>query len=146
MKSPDWIIRRIIVFALLLFEAVSDARKMKINIVPPVVTAALSLPFIIIAKEPAWPSALIGLGEGAILVFASFATDGQIGIGDGIILGATGLMLGWKNNLLMFFFACIFSAVFAAFKMVIKKADRKSRIPFVPFILSGFLFGIFLMR
>ena len=63
---------------------------------------------------------------------------------DGILLAACGLMLGGKDNLIMFFFACFSSAIVSALIMLIKKADKKTKIPFVPFMIPGFLIMVLL--
>ncbi len=145
MTDPIRIIRFVIVMGLLSFEAVIDLKRREINIVFPIITGVFSVIFMLLSDDVSVASSLIGLAEGVLLIALSFITDGQIGSGDGIILAATGLMLGWKDNLIMFFFSCLISAFVAVGLMGIKKADKKTKIPFIPFMVSGFFLSVFLM-
>ena len=145
MTDPIRIIRFVIVMGLLSFEAVIDLKKREINIVFPIITGVFSVVFMLLSDDVSVASSLIGLAEGVLLIALSFITDGQIGSGDGIILAATGLMLGWKDNLIMFFFSCLISAFVAVGLMGIKKADKKTKIPFIPFMVPGFFLSVFLM-
>ena len=63
-------------------------------------------------------------------------------MGDGILLASTGLMLGWKDNLIMFFFACLLSACVSVLILTLKKGDRETKIPFIPFMVPGFLISV----
>ena len=145
MTDPIRIIRFVIVMGLLSFEAVIDLKRREINIVFPIITGVFSVIFMLLSDDVPFLSSLIGLAEGVLLIALSFITDGQIGSGDGIILAATGLMLGWKDNLIMFFFSCLISAFVAIGLMGIKKADKKTKIPFIPFMVPGFFLSVFLM-
>ena len=145
MTDPIRIIRFVIVMGLLSFEAVIDLKRREINIVFPIITGVFSVVFMLLSDDVSVASSLIGLAEGVLLIALSFITDGQIGSGDGIILAATGLMLGWKDNLIMFFFSCLISAFVAVGLMGIKKADKKTKIPFIPFMVPGFFLSVFLM-
>ena len=145
MTDPIRIIRFVIVMGLLSFEAVIDLKKREINIVLPIITGVFFAIFMFLSDDVSFLSSLIGLAEGVLLIALSFITDGQIGSGDGIILAATGLMLGWKDNLIMFFFSCLISAFVAIGLMGIKKADKKTKIPFIPFMVPGFFLSVFLM-
>ncbi len=145
MTDPIRIIRFVIVMGLLSFEAVIDLKRREINIVFPIITGVFSVVFMLLSDDVSVASSLIGLAEGVLLIALSFITDGQIGSGDGIILAATGLMLGWKDNLIMFFFSCLISAFVAIGLMGIKKADKKTKIPFIPFMVPGFFLSVFLM-
>ncbi len=145
MTDPIRIIRFVIVMGLLSFEAVIDLKRREINIVFPIITGVFSVIFMLLSDDVSVASSLIGLAEGVLLIALSFITDGQIGSGDGIILAATGLMLGWKDNLIMFFFSCLISAFVAVGLMGIKKADKKTKIPFIPFMVPGFFLSVFLM-
>lgn len=137
--NPIKIFRLVFVFIVLNIEAVTDFKKQEVNIFVSGILMAAALAMLIFAKDISVLNAIIGIAEGVLLILISFMTKGQIGIGDGILLTACGLMLGGKDNFLMFFFACLFSAVVSGLIMIIKKADKKTKIPFVPFMIPGFL-------
>lgn len=132
------------VLIVLVIEAVTDFKKNEVNIIFPVLLAAAATVMFFFTKDISLINAIIGTGEGLLLILISLLTKGEIGMGDGILLAACGLMLGGRDNLIMFFFACLSSAVVSALIMLIKKADKKTKIPFVPFMIPGFLIMVLL--
>ena len=142
MTDPIRIMRLGIVMFLLLCEAAIDIKKKEISLLISLIVSMLAIALLIFSKDIKISSALVGLLEGFLLMGVSFFTKGQIGYGDGIILCATGLLLGWKDNLTMFFFSCLICAIFSLCLLTIKRADRKTKIPFVPFMVPGFLLTI----
>lgn len=88
---------------------------------------------------------LIGVFGGFILLFiAAIASKGGIGAADIKITSALGLFLGiggiFTGQSIGIFFAAIASVVL----MVSKKADKKTRIPLLPFISAGATVAMFL--
>lgn len=142
--NPTEMIRYLAVLALLLPEALIDIRKHEINVIIPGGFAILGVVLTIIVRDIPYISVTVGIVEGLLIILISYLTKEQIGHGDGIIIAATGTLLGWKSNLIMFFSACFMSAIVAVILMIIKKADKKSRIPFVPFLIPGFLISVLL--
>ena len=142
--EPIKIIRFVFVFVVLIIEALTDFRKKEVNIPVSAILAAGAVIMFFWGKDISLINTIIGLAEGVFLILVSVITKGQIGMGDGILLAACGLMLGGKDNMIMFFFACISSAIVSALIMIIKKADKKTRIPFVPFMIPGFLVMVLL--
>ena len=80
---------------------------------------------------------LWGLLPGALVVLLAFLSRQAIGYGDGMILGACGCWLGMKRTLEIFFLASVGAAVFAGILLLRKKADRKDRLPFLPFLAAA---------
>ena len=72
----------------------------------------------------------------------SWISHGSIGAGDGAVLVATGVFLGFWGNLRLLFLALILSALVAGYLLVIKRKGRKDRMPFIPFL---FLADLLLM-
>lgn len=77
------------------------------------------------------------LGLGVILL--SKVTGGKIGIGDGSLLCVTGLGLGFWINVELFGIALSLAALVSILLLILRKADRKKSIPFVPFLLTGYV-------
>ena len=137
-------VRFALVFIVLVIEALKDFRKKEVNIPILGIMAIAAMIMVFLGKDISVSNAIIGLAEGVLLILVSVMTKGQIGIGDGILLAACGLMLGGKDNMVMFFFACLSSAIVSVLIMIIKKADKKTKIPFVPFMIPGFLIMVLL--
>ena len=88
---------------------------------------------------------LFGVFGGFILLFiTAIASKGGIGAADIKTTSALGLFLGiggiFTGQLIGIFFAAIASVVL----MVAKKADKKTRIPLLPFISAGVTVAMFL--
>ena len=142
--DPIKIVRFVLVFIVLVIEALKDFRKKEVNIPVLGILVVAAMVMIFLGKDISVSNAIIGLAEGLLLILVSVMTKGQIGMGDGILLAACGLMLGGKDNMVMFFFACLSSAIVSVLIMIIKKADKKTTIPFVPFMIPGFLIMVLL--
>ncbi len=82
------------------------------------------------------------IGGGAfgllLLVFAFFSKE-AIGKGDAILLCVCGVAFGLYETVTSCFFAALYAGVFAVVLLLRKKAGRKSRIPFLPFLLLGYI-------
>uniref|UniRef100_A0A7C4U0L1 Prepilin peptidase n=1 Tax=Caldisericum exile TaxID=693075 RepID=A0A7C4U0L1_9BACT len=79
-----------------------------------------------------------------ILISKLFYKEGGMGEGDlttGIMIGA---FLGVKYGIIAFFLSFFIGAVAGMLMMVIGKKDRKSAIPFVPYLATGSVISIFL--
>ena len=73
-----------------------------------------------------------------ILLFAYFSKE-AIGYADGVIILACGVAFGLYETVTAVFFAAVFAGCFSGVLLVAKKAGKKSRIPFLPFLLLGYV-------
>ena len=80
-----------------------------------------------------------GMALGAVLFLGSLFTKEAVGKGDGLLLCAIGVWLGFSQSLRLLFFASILSAAAALFLLLAAKKERTQRIPFVPFLLGAYL-------
>lgn len=70
---------------------------------------------------------------GIIIIIFSHVSK-QIGIGDGLLIVAIGLYLGWKNMLVVLTLAFLLAAVFSLGYSLMMRNWKNYRIPFVPFL------------
>lgn len=92
--------------------------------------------------------ALTGLG-GLLLFYAVqwFIVPNQIGLGDVKLAGVLGLYLGWLglDAVVVGVFAIhMLGGLYAVALLALRRADRKSTIPFGPFMLAGTLIAVLL--
>lgn len=84
------------------------------------------------------------------MLLLSWASNGGIGGGDIKLFAASGLLLGFKNNVLAFFLGYVLAALFCIPLICLKKLNRGSMIPMVPFfavsLLTAALWGDQLIR
>lgn len=73
-------------------------------------------------------------------------TTGSLGFGDVKLLFASGLLLGFKSIVVAFIIAVLTGGIYGSFILIQKKVDRKTAIPFGPFLCIGifiaYLYGI----
>lgn len=131
----------ILILALLVC-TVMDIRK-KMIYLPFVLGCSL---LIVILRILAGELSLASVVTAALVLFIfcgiSILSSGQLGMGDGILFGMTGLALSTMEQLCMLFY-CFLTVFFAAMLLVLVFHGKKeSRIPLAPFILVSSLFVI----
>ena len=80
---------------------------------------------------------LAGCIPGAFLFLVSVITGECIGRGDGEVTAMIGLTIGLTETIWVLFIALMAAMFVCLILLLAKKAGRKSRIPFVPFLLFG---------
>lgn len=78
---------------------------------------------------------LLGIVLGGLLLILSKITRGSIGIGDAIVIGTIGFVLGYFVAIIIFFVALVISAIYSLYLLVIKRKSKNTKIPFIPFLL-----------
>lgn len=87
-----------------------------------------------------------GLVPGLVLLLLAYITKESIGTGDGLVLCIIGMFYGWKKTVVILGMALVLSAVLAMLLLVLRRAGRKTELPFLPCLFSGCLLCLFLMK
>lgn len=132
------IIWTLVNIAALVFFSAEDIRKKTVSVKAAVVLALMNIVFSVIFKITV-PDILLSIVPGGIFILISVVTHGKIGLGDGIVLIAAGIGRGINEMLFTALIALMISALFGIILILMKKASGKTALPFVPFILAGFL-------
>ncbi|CDA68248.1 MAG: hypothetical protein PUB44_06665 [Clostridium sp.] len=74
---------------------------------------------------------------GLFLLLLSFLTERKVGMGDGLLLLIIGAMEGAGITGFVFCWGLFLQSLFAVVLVILRKADRKTELPFVPFLLMG---------
>ncbi|MDE6686336.1 MAG: prepilin peptidase [Lachnospiraceae bacterium] len=82
---------------------------------------------------------VVGILIGILLLLVGRFCGGCIGAADGIMTAVIGGVIGYQDTLLLLMNAILAAAVFSIVLIVIKKARRGTTIPFIPFLLLGYL-------
>ena len=80
---------------------------------------------------------LLSLLPGLFFLFTGWCTKEKVGYGDGILLLITGVMVGFKQCFTGLCISLVLSAFFGVLLLFLHKAQKNSRIPFVPFLTMG---------
>ncbi len=86
-----------------------------------------------------WQSRLGGAMVGVVLLVFGYFSKEAIGIADGAVILVCGVAFGLYETVMMTFFAAFYAGVCSMILLLLKKAGKKSRIPFLPFLLLGYL-------
>lgn len=89
--------------------------------------------------EVSLQSRLSGGAVGVLLLMFGIFSKEALGLADAVIIAACGVAFGLYETVALSFFAAVYAGVFSVIMLVAKKATRKSRIPFLPFLLLGYV-------
>ena len=122
--------------ALLVILSIFDIRTKRIPIGGFISLYAYSVMYLFFSGEYGFSfiNLIISVIPGLILGALSFMTEGKIGMGDAIITAGLGVGLGIEKVSYTLAGALILICLFGLIMMVTRKMNRKSQIPFVPFI------------
>ena len=80
---------------------------------------------------------LISLIPGALLLLIAYVTRQGVGYGDGLLALCIGPAVGAPALVTGMCMAVVISAIFSGVLLVLRKAGRRTKIPFVPFMTFG---------
>ncbi len=80
---------------------------------------------------------LLSLLPGLFFLLTGWCTKEKVGYGDGILLSITGLMVGFSQCFTGLCISLFLSAFYGVLLLFLHKAQKNSRIPFVPFLTMG---------
>ncbi|MFC8079721.1 prepilin peptidase [Streptomyces sp. NPDC057307] len=100
------------------------------------------------ADGGSWPTALLGgLVLGACYFVLFLINPNGMGFGDVKLALSLGVVLGWYGWLVLFvgaFAGFLLGSLYGLGLMILRRANRKSAIPFGPFMIAGALLGVLL--
>ena len=120
------------------FLSVEDIRYKSINIIAGIALAAAMTGFSFWQGSDA-AKMVIGCIPGVVAAVLSGVTHGKLGLGDAIVILAVGIWCGIDKTGLIMMIALVCAALTAAVLLIIKKATRKTALPFIPFIFAGYI-------
>jgi len=126
------------ILVMLVWTGAQDIKKGEINIMIPVCIMGLDLGIRFLGGNLNLTDTFEGAAIGAFIMLLSMITNESIGMGDGIILLCTGAVAGFEKNMELFFSALILCGMCGLFLVLVLKKSRKTKVPFVPFLLAAF--------
>lgn len=76
---------------------------------------------------------------GVVFLAIGFLSKQAVGYADGLVLCCSGLILGFYRNLNLLFYSLVAISFFSIVMLIIRKLTVKDRVPFLPFVLAGYL-------
>lgn len=131
-------IRQLVALLFLGGSAIDDVRHKSVHIILPVFGMLAGIILFAFDSEIKFQYIPLYLLPGLFFVVLNFALGGCVGIGDGIVLLALGSICGFSDTVSSILHGLIYSGVVALF-LLIKKKSKDTTIPFLPFLLAGYV-------
>lgn len=132
--------QRVILLGLLGVFAYQDWKKKKVSVYLLLVSGIVGLLCHLYSREIGMGDMMLGAAIGLALLFCGLVTGEKIGYGDGAMLMVSGIFLGFSANLELLLISLLLLEMAALFLVVVKRKGRRYRIPFIPFLLAGYLY------
>ncbi|MBP5599837.1 MAG: prepilin peptidase [Lachnospiraceae bacterium] len=124
--------------------AVKDIKYKKINGYICLVMIMVSFLIRVKIKQDANFTILLDLIPGLLMYVLSKLSPRSIGEGDALVLIFIGSVVGYMKEIEFLIISVFLAGLIALILFVLKKVDRDTKLPFVPFLSVGVLAGGFL--
>lgn len=119
--------------------AIEDTKHQKINILAIGLGYILGIAGLVIYGQPRMGSIVGGIGIGLAICLLHWATQKGFGLGDGMLAVLIGICMGMEFTVICLGMAFFLASCVALILCGLKKAGRKSTMPFVPFLFLGYM-------
>lgn len=131
--------KTIVITIFLILSTLIDLRKKEVNISLCISVALVGLIYEIFISKTDILSIILGILPGIFLMLTSIVTNEEIGKGDAAILSTIGIFLGLKKTIWVLIYALFSTIIIGGILLLIRKKNKKYKIPFVPFILFSYI-------
>ena len=118
-----------------------DLKIRKIPVLPVVLLGVLCSLYRLWCGSDFW-ELIVGTVPGLLLLGVSVCTKESIGLGDGMVLLVLGMFCGARRAVAILGMALVLAAVLAMVLLILKRAGRKTELPFLPCLCGGYLLCI----
>jgi len=89
---------------------------------------------------------ILGLIPGVLSILIAIVSRGQIGMADAVLLTVTGAFLGFGPSICVISVSLLNIAFVAGLMLMAGKLGRKSTLPYVPFLLLGYVITVVIFK
>lgn len=82
----------------------------------------------------------LGIVPGCFLLLLARLT-GKVGYGDGVVMMIVGLTMGYQSCFALLCFSLFLAAVISVALLLLRRADRRTALPYLPFLTAVYLAG-----
>ncbi|MGN0415289.1 MAG: hypothetical protein ACI4FX_07345 [Agathobacter sp.] len=138
MKEQLLMIRSLVLLVGLMALGVEDLWKKQISSLPLILMAVAGGVLSVVTGD--WKDWMVILRflPGSITLLLAWLTKESIGYGDALVLLCMGCFLPTVQILNLCMCALTMSGIWALFLLLVRKKNRKTQIPFVPFLLAAY--------
>lgn len=124
----------------LITTSITDWKDRKIPIDILIITDVLGVILLFFNPNVEFVQSMIGFfGVGGFVLLISIITRKAIGMGDAIVIGTIGLILGYKMALTVLVYSLVLIGIIGLTLMTFGKVSRKTQLPMVPFMFAVFM-------
>ncbi|MDD6034739.1 MAG: hypothetical protein PUC30_00850 [Lachnospiraceae bacterium] len=132
------VVRELCSLPVFLWLAIEDKRYLGIKKITLAVAAVILL-FAGCFGKIGWQLRMGGVAFGIVLLMFCVFSGEALGIADGILVLVCGAAFGLYETMALCFFASLYAGGCSVILLCLRRAGRKSRIPFLPFLLLGYI-------
>lgn len=121
------------------FMSLEDIKRKRVGMALPLVMAMVGIIFHMAWQKQTIIDILGGFLVGAAMLLISHISAEAVGYGDAVLFMVTGIYLGFFANLALLFISLVLAASFGMIGIIRGRFTRKSRLPFLPFVLLGYV-------
>ena len=136
-------VKELCVLGLLGTNAWLDIKKREISLAVTGIFAVIGILLAVREGSLEWQY-LAAAGIGLLFLGISGLTGGKLGMGDGFMILAMGTLLSMEQLLTVLMLGMLSCACYAGLLLLVFRKNRNTRIPFVPFLLVGYIGGLLL--
>jgi len=138
METWEYVVRELCCIPTFLWLALQDKRYLGITRMGLAVSSAVLLLGGLLGEADLTSRAGGAMVGVVMLVFACFSGE-AIGVADGVIILVSGVAFGLYETVVFCFLAALYAGAVSGVLLLVKRAGRKTRIPFFPFLLLGYV-------
>lgn len=134
------IVKEILLLGFLFVAAWMDHKRKELPMEFVIAMSLTGIIFQIIAQQIHFWNLFLGCLLGGIFLGLGKITRQALGYGDGWMLVATGIFLGFSENMFLLLLGFSLAAIFSIGLLIFQKKKKNDAIPFMPFLLAGYIF------
>lgn len=135
--------REACILAFLGFNAWLDFKKKEVSLAAIFLFALAGVAWTVKDGAVCWQY-FVPVGLGLFFVGLSVLSRGALGMGDALLVTSLGTMAGLEELISALFLGMVSCAVCAGIMLVVLRKNRKTELPFVPFLFVGYVGGMLL--
>lgn len=132
-----------VLFIFLGANALIDIRKKRISLATLILICLYALILLVLHHED-FPDHILGMAMFLIMLLMSLCSGGAVGMGDALVLLPLGLLLNTASYVVTLGLGFMLASAWSLWLLVVRKKNRHTEIAFVPFLLLGYLGGVWI--
>lgn len=143
MHDLWWLILGLVFMSVI---SIFDIRTKQIPITAMIGIYILSFSYLVWNHDLSAMSIILSCLPGALFVFISIASRGNIGMGDALLIMGIGIGMGTERGIVMLTIALFANCIIVGGLFALHKVNKNTKIPFAPFLTFGMGVSAFVCR